>query len=403
MSLKHKVIITDTSVNSHQVRMCATVSERRMLEVRCRKLGQESILGNIYVGRVQKIVPNIQAAFIEIKPGLSCYYSMEEKAAPVFAKKIPSSRLVQGDELLVQVTRESVKTKAPTVSGNLNLTGRYLVVTSGDCRLSFSSKLTKVEKEQFRILLEPEWDGSYGIIVRTNAKEAEAPVLLAELQQLKTQLQSICDTAAMRTCFSCVSRTPESYMGYLKNSRQEGLIEIVTDLPQVYEQIEQQQFSEPVFAQIPVRLYEDPLLPLAALYNLNKQTEEALQPKVWMKSGGYLVIQPTEALTVVDINTGKYTGKKKKDDTFLKINLEAARELARQLRLRNLSGIIIVDFVDMEDPEDEQRLLETMREQLKYDPMKAAAVDITSLGLMEVTRKKQRKTLKEQAKECGIL
>ena len=279
MSLKHKVIITDTSVNSHQVRMCATVSERRMLEVRCRKLGQESILGNIYVGRVQKVVPNIQAAFIEIKPGLSCYYSMEEKAAPVFAKKIPSSRLVQGDELLVQVTRESVKTKAPTVSGNLNLTGRYLVVTSGDCRLSFSSKLTKAEKEQFRTLLEPEWDGSYGIIVRTNAKEAEAPVLLAELQQLKTQLQSICDTAAMRTCFSCVSRTPESYMGYLKNSRQEGLIEIVTDLPQVYEQIEQQQFSDPVFAQIPVRLYEDPLLPLAALYNLNKQTEEALQPK----------------------------------------------------------------------------------------------------------------------------
>lgn len=310
MSLKHKVIITDTSVNSHQVRMCATVSERRMLEVRCRKLGQESILGNIYVGRVQKVVPNIQAAFIEIKPGLSCYYSMEEKAAPVFAKKIPSSRLVQGDELLVQVTRESVKTKAPTVSGNLNLTGRYLVVTSGDCRLSFSSKLTKAEKEQFRTLLEPEWDGSYGIIVRTNAKEAEAPVLLAELQQLKTQLQSICDTAAMRTCFSCVSRTPESYMGYLKNSRQEGLIEIVTDLPQVYEQIEQQQFSDPVFAQIPVRLYEDPLLPLAALYNLNKQTEEALQPKVWMKSGGYLVIEPTEALTVVDVNTGKSVNKK---------------------------------------------------------------------------------------------
>ena len=201
MSLKHKVIITDTSVNSHQVRMCATVSERRMLEVRCRKLGQESILGNIYVGRVQKVVPNIQAAFIEIKPGLSCYYSMEEKAAPVFAKKIPSSRLVQGDELLVQVTRESVKTKAPTVSGNLNLTGRYLVVTSGDCRLGFSSKLTKAEKEQFRTLLEPEWDGSYGIIVRTNAKEAEAPVLLAELQQLKTQLQSICDTAACGPVF----------------------------------------------------------------------------------------------------------------------------------------------------------------------------------------------------------
>ena len=399
MSLKHKVIITDTSVNSHQVRTCATVSERRMLEVRCRKLGQESILGNIYVGRVQKVVPNIQAAFIEIKPGLSCYYSMEEKAAPVFAKKIPSSRLVQGDELLVQVTRESVKTKAPTVSGNLNLTGRYLVVTSGDCRLSFSSKLTKAEKEQFRTLLEPEWDGSYGIIVRTNAKEAEAPVLLAELQQLKTQLQSICDTAAMRTCFSCVSRTPESYMGYLKNSRQEGLIEIVTDLPQVYEQIEQQQFSDPVFAQIPVRLYEDPLLPLAALYNLNKQTEEALQPKVWMKSGGYLVIEPTEALTVVDVNTGKSVNKKNRQEHFLKINLEAAEETAAQLRLRNISGIVIIDFINLEQEEDRNTVMEHLRRCVKVDSVPVQVIDMTKLNLVELTRKKVEKSLAEQLTE----
>ena len=398
MSLKHKVIITDTSVNSHQVRMCATVSERRMLEVRCRKLGQESILGNIYVGRVQKVVPNIQAAFIEIKPGLSCYYSMEEKAAPVFAKKIPSSRLVQGDELLVQVTRESVKTKAPTVSGNLNLTGRYLVVTSGDCRLSFSSKLTKAEKEQFRTLLEPEWDGSYGIIVRTNAKEAETPVLLAELQQLKTQLQSICDTAAMRTCFSCVSHTPESYMSYLKNSRQEGLIEIVTDLPQVYEQIEQQ-LSDPVFAQIPVRLYEDPLLPLAALYNLNKQTEEALQPKVWMKSGGYLVIEPTEALTVVDVNTGKSVNKKNRQEHFLKINLEAAEETAAQLRLRNISGIVIIDFINLEQEEDRNIVMEHLRRCVKVDSVPVQVIDMTKLNLVELTRKKVEKSLAEQLTE----
>lgn len=344
-------------------------------------------------------MPNIQAAFIEIKPGLSCYYSMEEKAAPVFAKKIPSSRLVQGDELLVQVTRESVKTKAPTVSGNLNLTGRYLVVTSGDCRLSFSSKLTKAEKEQFRTLLEPEWDGSYGIIVRTNAKEAEAPVLLAELQQLKTQLQSICDTAAMRTCFSCVSRTPESYMGYLKNSRQEGLIEIVTDLPQVYEQIEQQQFSDPVFAQIPVRLYEDPLLPLAALYNLNKQTEEALQPKVWMKSGGYLVIEPTEALTVVDVNTGKSVNKKNRQEHFLKINLEAAEETAAQLRLRNISGIVIIDFINLEQEEDRNTVMEHLRRCVKVDSVPVQVIDMTKLNLVELTRKKVEKSLAEQLTE----
>ena len=145
--MNHKVIITDTSICGRPVRMCATVSDRRLLEIRCRKAEQESILGNIYVGRVQKIVPNIRAAFIEIKPGVACYYSMEEAAQPIFVKKISSKKLVQGDELLVQVTRESVKTKAPTVSANLNVTGRYLVLTSGDYRLGFSSKLTKPEKQ----------------------------------------------------------------------------------------------------------------------------------------------------------------------------------------------------------------------------------------------------------------
>lgn len=152
-----------------------------------------------------------------------------------------------------------------------------------------------------------------------------------------------------------------------------------------------------------LRFYEDRSYPLKAAWRLEKGMDEALSTKVWMKSGAYLIIEPTEALTVIDVNTGKCVTGKNKQETIRKINLEAAKETARQLRLRNLSGIIIVDFVDMEDPKDEQRLLETMREQLKYDPMKAAAVDITSLGLMEVTRKKQRKTLKEQAKECGIL
>lgn len=128
-----------------------------------------------------------------------------------------------------------------------------------------------------------------------------------------------------------------------------------------------------------------------------------MKEKVWLKSGAYLVIEPTEALTVIDVNTGKFTGGKQKEDTIRKINREAALEIARQLRLRNLSGIILVDFIDMALPEDRQELLEEMRRLLRRDPQKAAAVDLTPLGLMELTRKKKRKTLKEQAKECGIL
>lgn len=397
--MNHKVIITDTSICASQIRMCATVSEQRLVEVRCRKVEQESILGNIYVGRVQKVVPNIRAAFIEIQPGLACYYSMEEAAEPIFVKKIPSKKLVQGDELLVQVTRESVKTKAPTVSANLNVTGRYLVLTSGDHRLGFSSKLTKLEKEHYREILSGCKNENFGIIVRTNAREVSDELLLQEYESLKEKLTQMIRTATMRTCFSRVSRTPESYMKYLQNSYQEGFTEIITDLPEVFESIRQQQESDPSFAQIPLRLYEDNLLPLAALYNLNKQTEDALQKKVWLKSGGYLVIEPTEALTVVDVNTGKSVTKKDRQEHFLKINLEAAEETAAQIRLRNISGIVIIDFINLEREEDQKTVMEHLRRCVREDSVPVQVVDMTRLNLVELTRKKVEKSLAEQLTE----
>ena len=275
------------------------------MEVRCRKAEQESILGNIYVGRVQKVVPNIRAAFIEIQPGLACYYSMEEAAEPIFVKKIPSKKLVQGDELLVQVTRESVKTKAPTVSANLNVTGRYLVLTSGDHRLAFSSKLTKPEKQHYRELLSGCQNEDFGIIVRTNAREVSDELLLQEYESLKTQLTQLIHTATMRTCFSCVSRTPESYMKYLQNSYQEGF----------------------------------------------------------------------------------------------KINLEAAEETAAQIRLRNISGIVIIDFINLEREEDQKTVMEYLRRCVREDSVPVQVVDMTRLNLVELTRKKVEKSLAEQLTE----
>ena len=131
-------------------------------------------------------------------------------------------------------------------------------------------------------------------------------------------------------------------------------------------------------------------------YNLEAEIEKALRRRVWLDSGGFLIIDKTEALTVIDVNTGKFETGKKKRDTFRKINLEAAKEVARQLRLRNMSGIIVVDFIDMEDARDKEQLLETLRYELKKDPVKTILVDMTALGLVEITRKKVRKTLKEQ-------
>ena len=143
-------------------------------------------------------------------------------------------------------------------------------------------------------------------------------------------------------------------------------------------------------------MYKDKLLPLSKLYCFEKAFKDALNEHVWLKYGAYLVIQPTEALTVIDVNTGKYESKKKKQDTFLRINLEAAQEIARQLRLRNLSGIIIVDFINMDAAEDKETLMQTLKEFLHHDPVKTVLVDMTALNLVEITRKKVRKSLAEQ-------
>ena len=145
-----------------------------------------------------------------------------------------------------------------------------------------------------------------------------------------------------------------------------------------------------------LEFYRDPALSLAALYGLSGKLDEALSPRVWLKSGGYLVIEPTEAMTVIDVNTGKYTGRKCTEETFLRINEEAAEEVARQLRLRRLSGMILVDFINMERAENGERILSLLRRFCSRDPVPVRVVDMTPLGLVEITRQKRRKPLAEQ-------
>ncbi len=169
------------------------------------------------------------------------------------------------------------------------------------------------------------------------------------------------------------------------------LEEVVTDDRMVFEEIKQS-----VSGHFSVRFYEDRLLPLPRLYNVAGQIEAALKPRVWLKSGANLVIEPTEALTVVDVNSGKNIAKKDKALNLYKINLEAAKELAFQLRLRNLSGIIVTDFIDMQEEEWKQKLMEQLRVYLRQDPVPATLVDMTKLGLIEITRKKKKKPLAEQ-------
>ena len=361
-------------------------------------MGKESILGNIYVGRVKNIVKNLNAAFIEIAPKKPCYYSLEDVKEPLYTKKINSPRMVQGDEVVVQVVQESSKSKPPKVSTNLNLTGKYLVITSENRTFGISRKLDAEERQRLREAIPFEAGGEFGLIVRTNAASASTEEILAEYRQLRQEYLSLKEKAPHRTVFSCLKASLPEYLHALRNINQELLEGILTDDRQLFEEMREYLAEYQPEDLEKLSLYEDPMLSLSSLYSLERRIQEALQERVWMKSGGYLVIQPTEALTVIDVNSGKSVAKKQAEEHHLKINLEAAQEIAHQLRLRNLSGIIIVDFIDMKSGSYQEMLMQALRNAVRTDSVPVQVVGMTRLNLVEITRKKIKKPLAEQVK-----
>ena len=384
----NKLLITKLNRNNITYIATALYSEKQLLELYLEPIERESILDNIYVGRVKDIVKNLNAAFIEIAPKMPCYYSLEDCHNPLYVKKINSSRMVQGDEVVVQVVKENIKTKPPKVSTNLTFAGTYLILTTENTSLGISRKLPEEERERLRKLFEPYKNDKFGLVVRTNAAKAEPSEILKEFEGLKQEYEQLMQTAVHRTCFSCLRKSPPEFLSILKNLHSSELEEIITDDPKIWEQIKQKG--------VQVTLYEDKMLSLSSLYSLEIRLQEALKERVWLKSGGYLVIQPTEALTVIDVNSGKSVAKKKVQEHYLNINLEAAREIAHQLRLRNISGIIIVDFIDMKEKSAKDELMVQLRRFVKADSVPVQVVDMTRLNLVELTRKKVRKSLREQ-------
>lgn len=397
MKILSKLIITDLICHEKKIRTAALEEQGRISQLNFSETASKGILGNIYVGKVQNIVKNIHAAFIEIADGIMCYYSLDDKAEPVFTNPKKDSVMKIGDEVIVQVSKEGMKTKLPSVSSNLNFTGRYLVLTSQRKELGFSGKLNKEEKKRIREFLEGEMPENAGIIVRTNARNAKKEEILEELKNLQTRYETLLKKGHSRVCFSLLEEHMPDYLQTLQNVYTQTLDEIVTDNSEVFRAVQNYLNCYGEY-EIPLRFYEDKLLPLSKLYSLESVLERSLQERVWLKSGGFLVIQPTESFVCIDVNTGKFSGKKEIQETFRKINLEAAKEIAWQLRLRNLSGIILIDFINMENQEDKKELLHTLQAYLNQDPIKGTVVDITPLNIVEVTRKKVRKPLLEEWK-----
>lgn len=385
--------------------VAALSEEERIVEIRLESDQEKSILGNIYTGQVENIASNIQAAFVQIEPGKRCYYSLAEAQRAVFsAGRKGNGPLRPGDELLVQVSRDAMKGKLPALTSNLNFTGRYLVLTTGDKKFGLSSKLALEDRHRLSGWLKEEAerpDKEFGIIVRTNAADASKEEILKELEWLKGRYHKAVVQGRNRTCFSLVLETEPFYVAAVRDAYGRDLDEIVTDVPEIREMI--LGYLEEISPELKekLRFYQDKLLPLYKLYRVETALDTIQKEKVWLNSGGFLVIQQTEAFVSIDVNSGKYTGKKKMEETFRKINLEAAAEISRQLRLRNLSGIILIDFINMENPDHRDELFHVLQKLLRKDPIKSRAIDITPLHILEMTRKKVRRPVIEDIRELA--
>lgn len=398
-----KLIITEMIIRGSSCRVCALWDEQRIMELRLEPADRKSILNNIYVGHVDNLASNIRAAFVRFGDGMKGYLPVSEGEAAVYTSgRKGNSSLRPGDELLVQVSRDAMKGKLPALTTNLNLTGKYLVLTTGNKKIGFSGKLSKEETAPARKWLKEELetpDREYGLIVRTNAADASREEFLHELEYLKKLYRKVAVEGRNRTCFSLLYEAEPFYVAAVRDIRSRNLEEILTDIPEVFEKLSAYLADFDPEELNKIRQYQDPLLPLHKLYRLESAIEEIQREKIWLSSGGFLVIQQTEAFVSVDVNSGKYTGRKKAEETYRKINLEAAKEIARQVRLRNLSGIILIDFINMESSDHRDELFHVLQKYLKKDPVKSRAIDITPLHILEMTRKKVRRPLMEEIGE----
>ena len=378
-----KILVLNHKLNNKDNLLAILVADNRLKRV---KVCEESELLNIYKGKVTSISKPINACFVNYTDNKQCFLSLNE-----------NKDLKVGDEITIQIEREAMGSKLPSATLFFSISGKYLVLTFGKIGVNFSGKLSMKQKHALKELLEDtavfteREDCEYGVILRTNAAEASKEEIIAEYEKIKSEIEEIIRYSGTRTCYSLLYKAESDYHSFIKNTYENEYDEIVTDLKDIYDDLSLQNLPKPV------RLYDDERLSLAKLYSLESKLSEAIGSKIWLKSGGWISIQSTTALTAIDVNSGKFEAKNKNQDEMIaKINREAADEVMNQLILRNLSGIIVVDFINMKDNEEIRSFIYYLKELAKKDPVKCEIVDMTRLGLVEITRKKISKTLREQ-------
>lgn len=367
-------------------------------------------IGDIFVAKVVNVTMHMNAAFIDYRPGEKGYLPLKTLRPPVLLNRNYDGRLRSGDELLVQLEKEAVRSKEPVFTTNLSLAGKYCVVTNetSSGNRSVSKKCGKEIKQQLLGAIPDA--AAYGVIIRTDAaallaqpqKDGILQPLTEECLRLTALMDRLLREGIHRTCYSRIHKSLPAYLAYLLNADLTQYRQFITDDALLHQELAGFAADYMPALSDSISLYADASYPLQKLYSVQTRLEELLSPKVWLKSGAYLVIEKTEALYVIDVNSGKNISKKNAAQYFYSINMEAAAECMRQIRLRNLSGIILIDFINMEDTVLEAQLLRELRTLAGQDRVQTVIVDMTPLGLVEITRSKKKKTLTEQLREQAI-
>jgi len=383
----------------------ALLEEGQLTEFYVERKEKRGVVGNIYKGKVSKIVPAVQAAFVDIglpkkaflyvKEAISSQFEDEEFAVEGEEMELPPVEevLSEGQELLVQVIKEPVGTKGPRITTNITIPGHYLVLLPTIDRVGLSRRITgEEERERLRELAEKIKPEGCGIIIRTAAEGATEEELRRDLNYLLKVWKGLRDKAEKKPPPSLLYQDLEIVPKTLRDLLTEDVSEVIIDSPAEYERA--LSFARAFIPKLAgrIKLYRGEI-PLFEKFQIEEAIEKALARKVYLPGGGYIVIDETEALVSIDVNSGKFKKSSSIEETALEINLKAAKEIARQLRLRDIGGIIVIDFIDMKNPENKQLLLETLERELGKDRARTKIVSMSDLGLVEMTRKRVKKSL----------
>ena len=395
--MSEEILINITPMESR----VAVVENGVLQEVHVERTQKRGIVGNIYKGKVVRVLPGMQAAFVDIGLERAAFIHAAEISSREGSAVEPISALVhEGQSLVVQVTKDPIGSKGARLTTQLSIPSRYLVYMPRTAHVGISLKIEdEAERERLKqvvadCIAAEGIEETGGFILRTAADGARSEDILADIRylrrlwlQISSQMQSAATPSVIYEDLSLALRTLRD----LVNAKIE---KIRIDSRETFQKV--CQFVDELMPEVADRLEHYPgERPIFDLYGVEDEIQKALERKVLLKSGGYLIIDPTEAMTTIDVNTGGFVGHRTLEETIFKTNLEAATAIARQMRLRNLGGIIIIDFIDMEDEEHQRQVLRTLEKQLERDHAKTNIIGITELGLVQMTRKRTRESLEQ--------